>query len=116
MDLCQKIEDCLLERLCIGEIPCSQYLCLDKFPKAFDEVQVGRVRGKELQGDIESFGLLLDPCTVLVSGVVQKNVDGQPGISLADLLEHGHYGLRSDVGGVVQDQYRDWETDRKSVV
>ena len=39
---------------------------------------------------------------LLVAGVVHENMDGQPGRPFADLLEHGHYGLHGDVGGMVQ--------------
>ena len=87
-----------------GVMPAAQRFAAHEFPEAFDEVEIGRIRGQELEDeDYVLLPLLLDPRThqlgVMVLGIVEIE-DKLPGRRLAgaDFFHQGDQRLGVEGG------------------
>ena len=70
----EKAQLALLETLKVGKlrtVAAVEGTTFRELPQAFDQVQVGRVRGEEQQRDTQLTGQCLDRGVVLIAGVVQ---------------------------------------------
>ena len=74
-------------------------LCL-RHPQAFNQVEVGRVRGEEQQRDIQLSGQCLDRGVVLIAGVVQHQRDRCGQTQRGNLLQQFAHRLGVDDRGV----------------
>jgi hypothetical protein len=98
----KEINDGGLKGFGVWEVVGGTDLGLDKLPQPFDEVQVWGIWGQEYEGNIQSSGCIDDQLAMLVSGVVQDDVNGSVGIFASQVLQEFHHGGSGDVGGVVQ--------------
>ena len=69
-------------------------------PQAFDQVQVGRVRGQEQQRDTQLTGQCLDRGVVLIAGVVQHQRDRSGQTQRGNLPQQFAHRLGVDDRGV----------------
>lgn len=76
-----------------------QYLFLDEFPQSLNQIQIGRIRGQELQVDAQRPGQLHHQITMLIACIVQHQGDRSLQPQCLDLPEQITHGFRVHRGG-----------------
>mgnify|MGYP000014262482 CR=1 FL=1 len=76
--LAEALTDCLFERRKVRVIDGIQALLFNKLPQAFNQIQVGRVRGQVQEFNLERGGQSRHQLTFLVAGVIQDQGYGHP--------------------------------------
>ena len=97
------VEDFLDGGLKVGElrmVAAVEGTTFGELPQAFDQVQVGRVRGEEQQRDTQLTGQCLDRGVVLIAGVVQHQCDRSGQTQRGNLPQQFAHRLGVDDRGV----------------
>ncbi len=94
----QAVDNGVAEALELGIIFGIKALFFDKFPKALNQIQIGRIRRQEKQFDLKSCRKLLDDFSSLIARIIQNQCHRRCKVEVRNLPEKIADTLAVDIG------------------